>query len=220
MVEDIDYVTGRQSKMAIELPKFEGTYGLMLRACGHLKGAGFGDEANREQEEVRIAKYRTASGSAFIGGWLRRKERWHLHIDCGLGSAFEGRDKPKPTHKKAEVMHLVEEALGAQIDVHITAYFDIPLLELPEKGLIRAFAAEQKTGDMAVKLTGAAFSLSGTPVNKIRWNRTGTDKEMVHVSVAGERSVVVNENYLCESWKWINEQFLLFVLGRRQSEAT
>ncbi len=220
MVEDIDYVTGRQSKMAIELPEFEGTYGLMLTACGQVRGKGLGYKAGGESAEVKVARYQTSSGSAFIRGCLRRKEGWHLHIDCGLGSAFEGRDKPKPTHKKAEVMHLVEESLGAQIDVHITAYFDVPLLELPEKGLIRALAAEQKTGDMAVKLTGAAFSLSGTPVNEIRWNRTGKEKEMVRVSVGGERSVVVNENYLCESWKWINEQFLFFVLGGRQSEAT
>lgn len=149
--------------------------------------------------------------------WLHAKGKLYLHVDCAIGKVFS--TKPKVTHKKAEILEIIEAVRGLEIEAGITGHFQVPLAELPETGLVRALSTEHKIPDMSVKLTGAGVSLTGTPVKNIDWAIHKRGKtEMVLVRIRGERPARVDDKYLSESWNWINEQFLFFVLGRRQGD--
>jgi len=114
-------------------------------------------------------------------------------------------------------LEIIEAVRGLGIEAGITAYFEVPLAELSETGLVRALLTEHKILDMSVKLTRASLSLMGTPVKNIDWGIHERNKrQVVVVRMQAERSVNVDDNYLSESWNWIDEQFLLFVLGGRK----
>jgi len=201
--------------MSIELPKFEKTYGVMLTVCGKLKGRASKIKAIRERKKVRVARYRSAAGTAFVRGRLVKSGGLYLHLDCALGKVFS--EKPKVTHSKAEVLEIIKDVRGLEIEAGIIAYFEVPLADLSETELVGALLTEQKIVDMSVKLTGASLSLMGTPVKKIDWGIYERKKtEMVVVRMRAERPIKVDDKYLSESWNWIDEQFLLFVLGRRK----
>jgi len=202
--------------MAIEIPKFEKTYGVMLRACGKLKGQTSKVKAQSEKKKTRVARYRSENKTVFIRSWLHAKGGLYLHVDCALGKVFSTR--PKVTHKKAEVLEIIEAVRGFEIEAGIIGQFEVPLTKLPETGLVRALSTEHRINDMSVKLTGAAVSLTGTPVKNMNWAMYKRGKtEMVLVKIEGEITTRVDDKYLSESWNWINEQFLLLVLGRRES---
>lgn len=199
--------------MAIELLKFEKTYGVSLTVCGKLKGRAPKIKAQRK-EKARVARYQSGRRTAFVRSWLHAKRKLYLHVDCALEKVFL--TKPKVTHKKAEILEIIEAVRGFEIEAGIIARFEVPLTKLPETGLVKALSTEHRISDMSVKLTGAAVSLTGTPVKSIDWAIYKRGKnEMVLVRIEGERAAKVDDKYLSESWNWINEQFLFFVLGRR-----
>lgn len=206
--------------MAIELPKFENTYGLSLSACGKVKSLEHGGEQINEKE-TRVAWYQAPSGRVFIRAWIIRKKATYLHVDCALRKNFPKGKIPKVTHKKRDVLEIIESVQDKGIDLNINAFFDVPLLDLPENGLIRSLSGEQKSVDMCLKLTGAELSISGAPLTRIRWNiREEGKKSLVHVQMRGGRATRVCSTYLSESWDWINEQFIAFMLGKRKDAAS
>jgi len=203
--------------MAIELPKFENTYGVMLTACGQLKGQASKIKALCERKKPRVARYISAAGTAFVRSRLAivNKGGIYLHVDCVQGKVFS--TKPKVTHKKTEVLEIIEAVRGLEIEAGIIARFEVPIAKLPETGLVRALSTERRISDMSVKLKGAAVSITGTPIKNIDWGiHEKKKKQIVHVRMRAERVVKVDDKYLSESWNWIDEQFLLFVLGRRK----
>jgi len=202
--------------MPIELPKFENTYGLLLTACGKLKGV----EARRSKKRgkaIKVAQYQTPAGRAFVRTWLTSKKERYLHVDCALQKYFPRDETPKVTCKKEEVLQVIKNVIGQKIDSSIEAWFEVPLLEIPENGFIRSLALGHKLVDMSMSLTGAELSWQGAPLKKMRWAiREERKKSIVHVWIMGERQTVVSDKYLSESWNWINEQFGIFILGRRK----
>jgi len=211
----------KRASMKIELPTFANKYCVLMTACGELRDTKAGTTRGLREEEAKVARYRTVSGMAFVRVWLAGKPVRHLHVDCALRKCFPEEKMPKATHKKSEVLDVIESVLGRQIEVSIRGSFDVPLVTLPETGLIRSLAGEQASTGMSVKLVGCELSVTGAPVSKIGWNISeGKSKKTVHVRMRGRISTVVSESYLMESWEWINKQLGLFVLGRREDERT
>jgi hypothetical protein len=204
--------------MPIELPRFEGEYGLMLTVCGKLKTID-PEVQSETPRKVPVASYESPAGKVFIRVSLTGKKEKHLHVDCAVEKLFSSKTpKPKVTHEKDDILKIIESVSGKEIDCHIEAHFDIPILDLPESGLIRSLCVEQRSADLSMQLTGGVLSLTGAPVRRIRWNMLKKhEKSTVHVCIDGERSMLISERYLSESWEWINEQFSIFVLGRRKN---
>lgn len=201
--------------MAIELPKFENTYCVMLTACGQLKGQELKTKAVCEKKKPRVARYISATGTAFVRCRLVNKGGLYLHVDCAQGKIFP--TKPKATHKKMEVLEIIEAVRGLEIESGIIARFEVPITELPETGLVRALSTEHRISNMSVNLKGAAVSLTGMPIKNIYWDiHEENNRQMVYVRMEAERVARVDDKYLTGSWNWIDEQFLLFVLGRRK----
>jgi hypothetical protein len=206
--------------MAIKLPTFEKSYGLIMTVCGKLKQASSQTKKGRDQKP-KVARFSTPAGNAFIRVWVTGKPVSHLHVDCALQKFFPKDRIPKVTHKKVDVLKVIKRVIGLQIDVNIRACFGVPITELPEGGIVRALSVEQKTNDMSVKLTGGSLAVTGAPVSRVQW-RIAKDnaKTVVEIQMEGETSSTISENYLQESWQWINNQFSLFVLGRRKGGRT
>lgn len=206
--------------MGIELPTFENSRCLLLTACGKLRTNELRTKGSLRAEDPKVARYLTSAGTALVRAWLAGKPVKYLHVDCALREFFPKNKVPKATHKKDEVLKIIESVLGTDIDVSIVGCFEVPIIELPESGIIRSLSLEQKTVDVSIKLTGGSFSLTGVPVKKIDWGELEDGKRAVHVQIEGERASRVSEAYLREMWDWINDQFSLFVLGKTKNART
>ena len=204
--------------MRIELPKFENTSCRILTVCGELKSEQILPVKALPAEKALVARYQTAQGMALLRVWQGGESGRHLHIDCALRTFFRGEHVPKATDKKDDVLRILKKVLGAEIDVHIHAAFDVQLVELPEGGLIRSLSTAQKAADISVKLTDGTFLLTGAPVKQIHWRvRHVRQRRRALVRIEAERRTTISESYLSDSLEWINEQFLLFVLGKTKN---
>lgn len=207
--------------MAIDLPKFEYKYGQILTACGKLKGIELKGLVTKKPK-LLIARYRTSAGNAFVRVRLAdTKGAKYLHVDCALEHFLPKDKKPEVTHKKEEVLKIIESFLGVEIDYNVDACFEVPFKELPENGLIRSLSTEQKTTDMTVRLTGADLSMSGAPIKKIRWTTRKKERQnVINVWMRAERSTSISDKYLSETLEWISKQFAIFVLGKKENANT
>ena len=203
--------------MAVELPKFENPCGLILTVCGKLKNPTIKSQ-EKEPKTTPVAKYETSAGIAFLRAWIKDKKEIYLHVDCAVSRFFPKGRTPEVTCKKDSILNTIESVFGVEIDSRVEACFDIPFSDLPEKGTIRSLYTEQKSADISMQLTGADVSFTGAPLQQLKWN-VRKEKELLvaRVWVKGERVTTVSDKYLLESWDWINEQFSIFVLGRRKN---
>lgn len=207
--------------MKIELPTFSDKYCVSITACGKLTGNVVSTKGGRENQKSKVARYQTAAGTAFVRAWVVGRPARHLHVDCALRKSFPEGRIPKATHKKSDVLNVIESALGRELELAIRGSFDVPLVGLPERGLIRSLAGEQTSTGMSMKLIGCELSVTGAPVSRIGWRISEVQKkQVIHVHMRGRISTVVSKTYLLESSEWINKQLGLFVLGRSADART
>ena len=199
--------------MEIVLPEFEAGYCRLVTACGELLGSNAQRKSIRTAK-TKVARYRTQSGTALVRSWIYGKGNTrYLHVDCALREYFPKDNIPKVTHTKAEVISIIERAVGHDIDVSIIGCFEVPMIKLPKGAIIRLLSEEQKTASISMKMTEGTFSLTGAPIETIDWRELKDKKSLLHVKIQGDIRSTVSEKYMCEMWEWINTQFKLFVLG-------
>ncbi len=164
---------------------------------------------------MMTARSRVGSCTVYLRISSGGKSGKHLHIDFALDSFFPKGEKPKATHKKAEITALLNEAIGATVDVGVIGYFKLPIEELPERGLVRSLYTEQKTGGIAIKLVGGQLTITGAPVRYISWSVIKDGKKIgLRIEAEKKGIVEIDEMYLQSQLDWINNQFRLFVLTR------
>lgn len=203
--------------MSIELPCFDKGYCIALTVCGQLKLSNHPQKKKHKNEVERIARYRTKKGMAFFRACHTGKKGEHLHVDCVLSSFFRGDFKPKPTHKKTEVLEVINNLLTTEIESNIEACFDVPFLKIPGNSMIRLLSGDQKSVDMSLRLTTAELTLTGAPLDKIQWSILKTKtKDLVHIMMQGNTTLTLSETYLSECYDWINKQFYSFIFGRKK----
>lgn len=204
--------------MAITFPKIDSSYGLTLRVCSSLKGKQSSDINQRLIKETRVARYQGANGSVYTRAWMTDKKDGHLHIECACSEMLPMKNKPKATHKKADIAEMIQACLGRTAEAHISAHFKVGFDEIPEDGIIRALTIEQKMPSMSIKVKGCSLALTGFPIDSIEWRELVGKKPALRIELKGQMILDVTENYLCEAWDWIESQFLLFVLKRESNE--
>lgn len=204
--------------MPVGLPAFDDSYGLILTACGRIVNPA--DGGIRAGIPTRVARYQTPRGRALVRTSLTGKEKPHLHVDCALEQFFSKDRRPKVTHKKAEAVETMLAVEGCQIATAVEAGFRVPMDVLPESGVIRTLAAEQRSVDVSFRLSGGELSIRGAALKAVRWTvRGGESGEVAHIWMKGSASFVVSDRYLCDCWDWIWRHFSVFVLGRRSDGA-
>lgn len=194
--------------MSIFLPKFECDYLLSLTVCGRLQKGG-----SKGEDLPKVARYKSSSGLAYLRVNHGGKDSRHLHVDCTLGKYFK-KHKPKIEHKKTETIKIINNVLGVNIDTSVVGFFKVPLDNLPDIGFVKPFCIERGSSKSRFKMTECAFSLSGLPVQKIKWFLEEEGKKtFVNIRIQGRRHTKVSEEYLVESFDWINKLFMVFIMG-------
>jgi hypothetical protein len=200
----------------MQLPRFEDPYCKAITACGQIRA---GDKSLLEllgKKTPMIASYTVPSGTAYLQVLRGEKHKQRLHIDCALAREFAKGPIPKVTHEMANLQHLLNRAVGSEIDVRIIGTFVLPLSKLPEPGMIRSLLGGMKTGNVEMRLTAGTLSISGAPISEIRWSimDRGTS---VRIEVRAGVSKRIEDSYLPSLVDWVNQQFLRFVLGRTKN---
>ncbi len=197
--------------MAIVLPSFEDQHGELLTVCGNIANP----KKHIKKVGTKVARYGKPPKQAFVRGWIRDKKELYVHVDCVLKSYFPKTDIPKTTNKKEAIFKMIESVLGETIEAQVSGCFKVNLKDLPSSGLIKTMYSEQTVKEgVSMKVTGSTFSLSGLPIKEISWKESNYEDGIIFIFIDGETIVEITENYLYEMWNWINEQFLLFILGK------
>jgi len=106
--------------------------------------------------------------------------------------------------------------MAQKIQVRAAGVFLLPFEKLPESSLIRVLSVESKTPKASMKLTGGAFSVTGAPIQKITWSLEDDGKE-VEVRLRSTLKATVNEMYLVDLFRLLNESLQVLVLGNEKS---
>jgi hypothetical protein len=205
--------------MSVELPIFN-KRSLAMTVCGQIK-EGTVLPSTTILEKERVASYKTPRGKAYVRAFLKRNKKiTYLHVDCALHDYFPKGKVPKALHKKDDVLKTIESLIGSEIIVNIEGGFDASMSDLPENGSIRVLSSEQKSGELSLRLIRGEISIKGSAVNSIDWNiRKDDQKEIVRVFISGEQSFKISDKYLIECLDWLDTQFAVFVLGKKNAEA-
>jgi hypothetical protein len=137
----------------------------------------------------------------------------HLHVDVAKSSFFETGSLPKPTHSWGTMQKVWERFLNQKIKLRGVGVYSLPFTNLPESGLIRSMSIESRSGDMGIKLTAGTISLSGAPVQRLKWSLIKSKANKVEVELESRKERVLSELYLLETLETIDNAFGLFVMG-------
>ena len=130
--------------MAIEVPTFENTHGVFLSVCGRLKDVKAGTKQKVKKKVEKVARYRTPTEGAFIRARATdSKEGKYLHVDCALKRYFLKKRIPKVTHRKNEVITIIEEFQDKEIEARIIGGFLIPPQDISENAIIGYLSKKQ-----------------------------------------------------------------------------
>lgn len=139
-------------------------------------------------------------------------EAGHLHLDIATPAYFQARWKPKPTHTWPHIQGLLGRFMGQKIQVRAVGVFSLPFEKLPGSSLIRMLSVESKSPKVSMKLTGGTFSVSGAPIQRLTWSLED-DGKGIEVRLRSTVKATVNETYLVDLFRLLNESLQVLVLG-------
>lgn len=205
--------------MKIKLPQFKNTQCVLITACGEIETEDHALQGILSKKAPVIAAYSSANEKAFLKVGRFGSEEKHLHIDCAVSSFFRSDRIPKPSCDLDELLELLAKFDGVKISIMALGVFNVQLEDIPEQGLIRSLLKEMRTGDMSFKLSGANFEFTGTPVEELKWQIL-PDGKQVRITLNGDISETIDEQYLLRVYDWIESQFTLFVKGKSEDGGT
>jgi len=196
----------------MKLPRFENTRCTSLTVCGCLKRRS--EALRRAFSDIRgamVARYRSNRGTLYVRVLSGRpRGQQLLHVDCATKAFFPQGRSPRVTHKKADVLNVLDMVEGSEIEAIVIAGFTVPWGELPGTCLLRPLSEERSSGTISARLVQGTLDLGGAPVRTIRWS-IGEDG-VVRVRVSADKSIEIGDAYLGTLMHWAEEQFELFVL--------
>jgi len=206
----------------MEIPNLTGSRCRFLRACGRLRT----DDAQIIEQiaELSNRKHIVASYGdespkwtiVFFCGGSGEGCNKHVHIDLIAPGHFS--KIPPVTNSLTETQAVLERFANQPIDVRANAIFIVPLVELPERGIIRGSRIEVEQDDLAIKQSGGKFTITRGPVEEIEWK---TSREPNHVQVEMEVNAtgVFDNEFLITLFRLLNSAFDVLILGREANGA-
>ena len=73
-------------------------------------------------------------------------------------------------------------------------------------------SVESKSPKVSMKLTGGTFSVSGAPIQRLTWS-LADDGKGIEVQLRSTLKATVNETYLVDLFRLLNESLQVLVLG-------
>ena len=134
----------------------------------------------------------------------------HFHVDIARPSYFGTGNIPKPTHSWESVQKFWAKFLNQKIKLRGVGFYNLPYDALPEAGLIKSVAVESKSGEIGMRLTAGTISLSGAPIQRLKWSLKNAEKT-VAVELETRKEQVLSELYLLDAQKIVDGSFKVFV---------
>jgi hypothetical protein len=182
-----------------------------LRLCGSIVEPSAAAGKWLKKKRNLVSSFRKTSKTYYVRFVTGGRVKNHFHIE--IASAAMISPVPESTAKLREIQECFSNVEGLAIDIKAGAEFESRTVDLPDRGLIRLFTAENRLGEVSMKMTRGVFTLSGSPVRRISWNLfDGSDR--VSTIIEGQRAGVVSATYLVDLYEWLFEMYSLFVLGR------
>jgi hypothetical protein len=194
--------------MPIILPDFTNRYCQQITACSHVLTEEKSLLQLFKDEATMIASVSRGKSKLFVRVALN--ESAHLHVDIAKPSFFGGKNNPRPTHAWETVQKLWARFLDQKIKLRGVGCYTLPFAELPEAGLIKSIAVESKSGDVGMRLTAGTITLSGAPIQRLKWS-LGNATKTVAVELEVRREQVLSELYLLDTQKIVETSFNVFV---------
>lgn len=199
--------------MTFVLPEIEKADCQSFTACGRVVTGDKSLSKLFSRKQPLIASVKHGRSLRFVR--LCFDEGGHLHLDVATSAYFRSRWKPKPTHTWQRIQDSLSRFADNGIQVRAAGVFVLPFDRLPESSLIRALSVESKTPKVSMKLTGGTFSVTGAPIQKITWS-LANDGKGIEVRLRSMLKATVNETYLVELFRLLNESLQVFVLGNEK----
>jgi hypothetical protein len=130
-----------------------------------------------------------------IGGKGNKKKHFHFDIVRGF--------TPEPaqiTDSEQRAREIIASFSGKKLAAAVHSRFEVPLTELPARGMIRAGMFKVKHAEAAeIEQTSAEFRLSGSPLERIKWSYDPEEpsenrKIMIELELTSE--LVIEKSYL------------------------
>ncbi|MEK7677951.1 MAG: hypothetical protein AAB676_19140 [Verrucomicrobiota bacterium] len=197
-------------EMTFALPEIETADCKSFTACGRVVTRDKSLSKFFSGTRPLIASVKHGRSQRFIR--LCFGEAGHLHLDVATPVYFQGRWKPKPTHTWPHIQGLLSRFIGQKIQVRAAGVFALPLEKLPRSSLVRMLSVESKSPKVSMKLTGGTFSVSGAPIQRLTWS-LADDRKGIEVRLRSTLKATVNETYLVDLFRLLNESLQVLVLG-------
>ncbi len=194
--------------MPIVLPKFTNVYCQQLTACSRVLTKDKALLQLFEKEPVMIAAITQAKQKLFVRVALN--EGAHFHVDIATPSFFGAKNVPKPTHSWETIQKLWIRFLNQKIKLRGVGYYSVPVADIPEPGLIKSVSIESKSGDVGLKLTAGTITLTGAPIQRLRWSLKNEGKK-VAIELETRKEQTLSEVYLLDTLKIVDDAFRIFV---------
>ncbi len=200
------------SQMIVRLPSFADTECRFLTACGQVATDRSDVLKWLRGQKTMEAQYRRSGCTGYVRVMFGGKRGGHLHVDVAAREFFlkHHRSPPRPTHKIAEVREALGRVAGYDISSRIAGTYFVDQEKLPP--FVKSTIAETTSvRDVSIKTTGGTLSVTGAPINSIRW-WLREDQDDALVQLEAEKTFALDEGYLEECLDVLDSAFEAFVL--------
>jgi hypothetical protein len=133
-----------------------------------------------KKQKDQTAPFETARGTGCVRMMVGGGSGKHIHFDVFSPEATSRKMKAEAKGALAQIQETTNRLFAKEVDVNLMGGFKAKLEELPETGMIRSLVFQTKMGNVAIKLSGAKFSIEGAPVQEITWQSTTGDKVAIN----------------------------------------
>ena len=200
--------------MAFILPEIEKAHCKSFTACAHVVTKDKSLSKHFTGKRPFVASVKRGQSQRFVR--LCVEKSGHLHLDIATRAHFSEGWKPKPTHNWQQIQTLLGRFVGQDLHVRAEGVFSLPLRSLPESGFIRILSVESKSPKVSMKLTGGTFTVTGAPIQRIAWSLERNGKS-IEVRLRSTVKATLNETYLEELFRLLNESLQVFVLSNERN---
>ncbi len=195
--------------MKFHFPSFADTKCVLLTVCGQLAT----DESEviewlRTQETME-ARYQRSRRTGYVYVVFGGKHGRHLHVDAASSDYFTKR-RPSPTHKIAQVRAALDRVAGCEINLSARAVYYVSAGDLPPF-IQTAMQEATKVQDVSIRTTGGILSVTGAPIDTIRWWLREGDAN-ARVDLETEMKTTLDGEYLETCLHLLDSAFEAFVL--------
>lgn len=196
--------------MVLRVPSFKHKSLQLLSLCGYATAEKLPIPKVRPGKSRFLSARATRDGQAVFvrAGHSRFRSQHHLHVDVAQEKWFD--EPPKTDAKIGDVLRIVEEVIGRELNVHLEGLFRVPTSGLP--AIIRTTMVETRSDGIEIQMTGGKLSVTGAPVETISWS-LDPHKNGARVTLEARTKVTVSESYLEDGVELIEGAFRALILG-------